>query len=226
MALMGLIIASRTIGFSWHSVQWLVAAMGVGLGFGLQEIFANFISGIIILLERPVRAGDIVTVNGTTGVVHKMQLRATTILDPDRRELIVPNKKFITDDVINWTLTDPVTRLVVRIGIAYGSDTRLAHDSLLRVARQHPGVLKDPPPTAIFLAFGASSLDFELRVFISNREKYPDMQHQLHMAIDEEFRRRKIEIAFPQQDVHLKGLEPLLALHDSRDSGVAGQRAA
>ncbi len=226
VAAIGIVIASRSIGFSWHSVQWLVAAMGVGLGFGLQEIFANFISGIIILLERPIRAGDLVTVNGTTGIVSKMQLRATTILDYDRRELIVPNKKFITDDVINWTLTDSITRMIVDVGIAYGSDTRLVHDSLMRVARQHPGVLKDPPPQVIFKAFGASSLDFELRVHIPNRDHYPEMQHQLHMAIDEEFRRRKIEIAFPQQDVHLKGLEHLVPSRVVEERDAPGQRAA
>ncbi len=219
----GLVIASRTIGFSWHSVQWLVAAMGVGLGFGLQEIFANFISGIIILLERPIRAGDMVTVNGVTGFVTKMQLRATTIMDFDRRELIVPNKKFITDDVINWTLTDSVTRMIIRVGIAYGSDTKLAQRSLLKVARQHPVVLKDPAPQVIFSSFGASSLDFELRVHIPDRARYPEMQHDLHMAIDEEFRRQKIEIAFPQQDVHVKGVEHLLgrSAADSDDKQAA-----
>lgn len=215
----GMVIAFRTIGFSWHSVQWLVAAMGVGLGFGLQEIFANFVSGIIILLERPVRVGDFITVNGTTGFVTRVQLRATTIIDYDRRELIVPNKKFITDDVINWTLTDPVTRIVIPVGIAYGSDTRQAQASLLKVARQHPEVLRDPPPQVIFTAFGGSSLDFELRVHIPNRERYPEMLHALHMAIDDEFRRQKIEIAFPQQDVHLKGLEPLWHQRPGDDSG-------
>ncbi len=203
----GIILATRSIGASWQGVQWLVAAMGVGLGFGLQEIFANFISGIIILFERPVRAGDLVTIAGTTGHVHRIQLRATTIMDFDRRELIVPNKKFITDEVINWTLSDPITRVVIPVGIAYGSDTRLAQRTLLRIARQNPRVLREPRPSVVFSAFAGSSLNFELKVFIASRETYSDTVHDLHMAIDDEFRRLKIEIAFPQQDVHLKGLE-------------------
>ena len=102
----GLLFAFQVVGFSWGSVQWLAAGLTVGLGFGLQEIFANLISGLIILIERPVRVGDIVTVNGTTGTVCSMQLRATTIRDRDECELIVPNKKFITEDVMNWTLSD------------------------------------------------------------------------------------------------------------------------
>ena len=212
----GLTLAFGTIGVSWHSIQWLVAAMGVGLGFGLQEIFANFVSGIIILIERPIRVGDVVTVNGVTGSVSKMQLRATTITDFDRRELIVPNKKFITDEVINWTLSDQVTRIVIPVGIAYGSDTRLAHRTLLRIARENRRILKDPEPSVVFKAFGASSLDFELRIHIPNRDHFPDAVHELHMAIDDEFRRQKIEIAFPQQDVRIKGMD---IMFDGGNSG-------
>ncbi len=210
VAAVGVMIACQSLGFSWSSVQWLVAAMGVGLGFGLQEVFANFVCGIIILLERPIRVGDLVTVNGTTGFVTRMQLRATMIMDYDRRELIVPNKKFITDDVINWTLTDSVTRIVVPVGIAYGSDTMLAQNSLLKVAREHPMVLSEPRPEVIFSKFGDSCLDFELRVHIPNRDHYPEIVHQLHMAIDREFRDQHIEIAFPQQDVHVRGIEPII----------------
>ncbi|MDG2014046.1 MAG: mechanosensitive ion channel, partial [Pirellulaceae bacterium] len=200
------------IGLTWGSVQWLVAAMSVGLGFGLQEIFANFIAGIIILLERPIRVGDFVTVNGTKGFVTKIQLRATMIIDYDRRELIVPNKKFITDDVINWTLSDSITRIVIPVGIAYGSDTRLAQEVLLRVAKANNEVLPDPQPEVIFMSFGGSSLDFELRVHIANRESYHAILHQLHMEIDHQFRENSIEIAFPQQDIHVRGPEPLLQL--------------
>ena len=210
LAAIGLAFASYTIGFTWSSVQWLVAAMGVGLGFGLQEIFANFVAGIIILFERPIRVGDFVTVNGVSGTVTRIQLRATTVEDFDRRELIVPNKKFITDDVINWTLTDTITRVVVPVGIAYGSDTRLAQSCLLRIARQNRLVLSKPAPDVIFGKFGDSCLDFELRVHIENRESFPEIVHQLHMAIDEEFRKQEIEIAFPQQDINVKGLQPLV----------------
>ncbi len=210
VAAIGLVVVFRTIGFTWGSVQWLLAAMSVGLGFGLQEIFANFVSGIIILLERPVRVGDLVTVNGTTGFVTKMQLRATTIMDYDRRELIVPNKKFITDDVINWTLTDSITRVVVPVGIAYGSDTQKAQKVLLQIAQRHPLVLDQPESSVVFASFGSSTLDFELRVHIPDRENYPEVVHQLHMAVDDEFRKAGIEIAFPQQDIHVRSIEPIV----------------
>jgi potassium efflux system protein len=204
VAIAGSVFAFRIIGFTWDSLQWLVAAMSVGLGFGLQEIFGNFVSGLIILFERPVRVGDLVTVNGTTGWVTRIQLRATTITDMERRELVVPNKKFITDDVINWTLTDPITRMSIPVGIAYGSDTKLAAQTLLRVAEEHRLVLRDPAPSAHFIAFGNSTLDFQLRVFIGNRDHYPVIAHELHMNIDQAFREAGIEIAFPQQDLHLR----------------------
>jgi potassium efflux system protein len=204
--------AFRLIGVGWSSVQWLVAAMTVGLGFGLQEIFANFVSGLIILFERPVRVGDIVTVGGGTGTVTQIRMRATTITDSDRKEFIVPNKKFITDEVVNWTLSDPITRVVIRVGIAYGSDTQLAQRLLLRAARKHPLVVDEPEPTALFAGFGPSTLDFELRVFIPNREVYAAVLHDLNTAIDRSFRDAKIEIAFPQQDLHIRSLPAGLAV--------------
>ncbi len=209
VGILGTLSAFQIVGFSWNSVQWLAAGLTVGLGFGLQEIFANLVSGIIILIERPVRVGDLVTVNGVTGTVTQMQLRATTIKDLDYRELIVPNKKFITEDVMNWTLTDRLSRLVFPVGIAYGSDTQLAEDTLIEVARKHPLVMHDPKPTVLFKSFGDSTLNFELRVVIPTREKFADVQHELNMAIDRAFREKNIEIAFPQQDIHVKGIEPI-----------------
>lgn len=207
VGIIGTLSAFQLIGFSWASVQYLAAGLTLGLGFGLQEIFANLVSGIIILIERPVRVGDMVTVNGTTGTVTRMQLRATTIKDLDFRELIVPNKKFITEDVMNWTLTDRLSRLVFPVGIAYGSDTELAEKTLLKVARQHPMVLNDPEPTVLFKTFGDSTLNFELRVIIPTREHFAKVQHELNMAIDNAFREQDIEIAFPQQDVNVKAVE-------------------
>ena len=208
----GIFFACQLVGFSWNRVQWLAAGLTVGLGFGLQEIFANLVSGIIILIERPIRVGDVVTVSGTTGTVTKMALRATTILDHDYRELIVPNKKFITEDVMNWTLSDHKSRLVVKVGVAYGSDTTLVQKTLMKVASRHPLVVRDPEPRAAFCGFGNSTLDFELRVVIPTREMFFKVTHELHMAIDEAFRQKKIEIAFPQQDLHIKNLKDLADL--------------
>ncbi len=205
----GIILAFNTIGFRWSSVQWLIAALGVGLGFGLQEIVANFICGLIVLFERPFRVGDTVTIGETDGTVARIRIRATTIVDWDRKELIVPNKEFITGRLINWSLSDPVTRFKIYVGIAYGSDTELAEKLLLKVLHENPMVLNDPKPSAYFLGFGDNSLNFELRLFINNIDYRLPVQHELHKAIDREFRKAGIVIAFPQRDVHFDADQPL-----------------
>ena len=209
VGIVGIMAACQIIGFSWAKVQFLAAALTVGLGFGLQEIFANVVSGIIILIERPIRVGDVVTVNNTTGTVTRMQLRATTVMDRDFRELIVPNKKFITEDVMNWTLSELMSRVTFKVGVAYGSNTQLVHDTLMKVARRHPLVNEMPAPDVVFVSFGDSTLDFELRVFIPNREVYPKVLHELNMAIDKAFAEKEISIAFPQQDIFIKNLSEL-----------------
>lgn len=216
--LTGLLVACHIIHISWSSVQWLAAAMTVGLGFGLQEIFANLVSGLIILFERPIRAGDLVTVGNVTGTVTRMQMRATTITDFDRRELIVPNKTFITDNVINWTLSDPISRVVLPVGVAYGTDVQKTQAILLRIARRSAFVLNEPGPSTLFKGFGDSTLNLELRVFIPKRDLYLDVVNELNNAIVREFARYKINIAFPQRDLHIRSVEslrPLLAsLHE------------
>ena len=201
----GVVIAFNVLGVGWSHVQWLVAALGVGLGFGLQEIFANFVSGLIILLERPIRVGDTVTVGDVSGTVSRIQIRATTITDWDRKELIVPNKSFITDRLVNWTLSDPITRLIIKVGVAYGSDTDLAQRLMYEAARKTPSVLEEPEPAVLFLGFGESSLDYEVRIFVAeltNRGR-SKILHNLHMRIDKTFREHGVVIAFPQRDVHM-----------------------
>lgn len=199
----GILIGFNALGFSWSKVQWLVAAMSVGLGFGLQEFFANFVSGAIILFERPVRVGDIVTVGDISGRVTRINLRATTILDWDRKELIVPNKEFITGRVVNWTLTDQTARIVLPIGVAYGSNIARALELLLQCARSHPLVLQDPEPSAFFVEFGSSSLNLKLFCFLPNRDNYMKVVTELHLAIEKAFQEAGIAISYPQLDVHL-----------------------
>ena len=206
LTLAGFVFAFRMIGITWASVQWLAAAMTVGLGFGLQEIFANFVSGLILLFERPIRIGDLVTVAGTTGSVTKMKIRATTITDFDRRELIVPNKTFITSDFVNWTLSDPVTRIVLPVGVAYGTDTQKVHDLLLKVAVGHELVMTDPSPSVLFKNFGDSNLNFDLRVFIPMRDHYVAVVNGINRQIAIEFEAAGIEIAYPQRDIHIRTL--------------------
>ncbi len=205
----GIVLAFGAIGVTWSSVQWLVAAMTVGLGFGLQEIFANFVSGLIILFERPIRIGDTVTIGEITGSVSRIRIRATTITDWDRKELVVPNKEFVTGRLVNWSLSDKVLRVIVPVGVAYGSDTALAEKLLYEVADEAPAVLDDPKPLVLFSGFGDNALHFELRVYIEGIEHWLKVKHALHMAIDRAFRKAKITIAFPQRDTHLDTLRPL-----------------
>ena len=211
IALAGIVIGFGIVGIHWKQVQWLATALTFGLAFGLQEMFANFVAGIIILFERPIRVGDIVTVDEVTGTVSKVRMRATTITNFDRKDYIVPNKDFITGRVLNWTLSDLVNRIVIKVGVAYGSDTQLALDTLMKVADDHPKIMDLPEPQATFEEFADSSLSFVLRVFIA-MELMPhrlEIIHDLHMSIDQAFRQHNIEIAFPQRDIHIRSaVEP------------------
>ncbi|WP_210395246.1 mechanosensitive ion channel domain-containing protein [Motiliproteus sediminis] len=200
----GTLFSFDLLGFEWSKLQWLVAALGVGLGFGLQEIFANFVSGLILLFEKPIRIGDTVTINELSGTVTKIKIRATTIVDWDRKEIIVPNKAFITEQLVNWSLSDAITRQIISVGVAYGSDNKLVTRLLLEAAETVPQVLSSPKPEAYFVAFGASSLDFELRVFVNDLSYRFPVRHALNERINSLFREHQIEIAFPQLDVHLK----------------------
>ena len=201
---LGGMLVFRSLGVGWASVQWLAAALTFGLAFGLQEIFANFISGLILLVERPIRIGDTVTIGNLTGTVARIRTRATTILDYDNRERLIPNKELIIGEVINWTLSDPVTRLVATVGVAYGTNTKLVFETLLEAARQSPLALDEPKPSVLFKAFGESTLDFDLRVYIPNRDVWADALNDLHVRIDSLFKERGLEIAFPQRDLHLR----------------------
>ena len=175
---------------------------------GLQEIFANFVSGLIILFERPVRIGDVVTIDGVSGSVSRIQIRATTITDWDRKEYIVPNREFVTGRLLNWTLSDRTNRIVINVGVAYGSDTLLARSLLLQVARKHPAILDDPAPIATFEGFGDSTLDLILRCYLPSLDDRLRTVTELHEAIDREFKAAGIEIAFPQRDLHVRALPP------------------
>jgi potassium efflux system protein len=217
--IIGMVVAFQQIGVSWSSVQWLAAAVTVGLGFGLQEIFANFVSGLILLFEQPVRVGDVVTVGGVEGTVSRIQMRATTITDWNRKELIVPNKEFVTGQIINWTLTDQILRIVIPVGVAYGSDTVLVRKTLLDVASRNPRVLTDPPYSAWFLGFGDSALQFELRAFVRDLENFLAARHELNEGIDQAFRKAGVEIAFPQQDLHIRSITGPLPV----EREIAGQ---
>jgi potassium efflux system protein len=200
----GTIWVLNVIGWNWSQIQWLVAALSVGLGFGLQEIVANFVSGLVILFERPVRVGDTVTVGQLTGTVSQVRIRATTITDWDRKEIIVPNKSFITEQVINWTLTDPITRIVINVGISYGSDVELAHKVMAETLSSLPTVLEDPAPKVYFTEFGDSSLDFTLHAYLRQLSDRLPTIDEIHRTIFDALRKNGIEIPFPQRDLHIR----------------------
>jgi potassium efflux system protein len=198
----GFLMVTGMLGMSWSQFQWLAAALGVGIGFGLQEIVANFISGLIILFERPIRVGDRVTVGDVDGIVTRIQIRATTILTWDRQELLVPNKEFITGRLLNWSLSDQVSRLVIAVGVAYGSDVNRAMRLMEQAARSHKKILEDPPPFVTFDTFGDSSLKLILRCFLDDMGARLTTASELHQAINTSFKAAGIEIAFPQRDIN------------------------
>jgi len=200
--MVGLFAGLNALGIGWKQFQWLVAAMTVGLSFGLKDIFANFVSGIIILFERPIRLGDTVTVAGSTGNVSRIRIRSTTITDWDRRELIVPNQAFLSEKITNWSLSDRVTRVVINVGIGYGSDAKKAEALLLKIANQCEVVKKNPAPSVFFTGFGADSLDFDLRVYVSLSDRIK-AQNLIRHQINEIFQEEGIEIPFAQRDNHL-----------------------
>lgn len=198
-----MILAVGRLGLQWSQAQWLVAALGVGLGFGLQEVFANFVSGLIILFERPVRVGDLVTVGEFSGIVTRIRIRATTILNFERRELIIPNKEFITGKVINWTLSDRTNRVEVAVGVAYGTDPDKVISLMLEVAKSNPYVLSDPAPVVLFEGFGESALNFRLYAYLPSYDNRLAAINSLHAEVYRRLQAEGINIPFPQRDVHI-----------------------
>jgi potassium efflux system protein len=199
----GVIIGFDKLGLQWSQLRWIVTGLSVGIGFGLQKIIANFVSGLIILFERPVRIGDYVTIGEQSGIVSKIQIRATTLADLDNREILIPNEALISERVTNWTLSNSVTRLTVPVGIAYGSDTDNARELMLESLKANPKILDNPPPQVLFLGFGDSSLDFELRVFLRNFDDRITVRHMVHSEIYKVLAKAGISIPFPQRDLNI-----------------------
>ena len=190
----GTLVGLGLLGMRWSQLQWMAAALSVGLGFGLQEIFANFVSGIILLFERPFRVGDVITVGGFSGRVTKIRTRATTVLDFDNKEIVIPNKTFITGQLTNWTLTDTITRIVIRVGVAYGTDIDAVRALLLQIAKKDQRVLTEPEPSCWFVAFGKESQELELRVYVSAVGERMEVQNALNTQITRIFAEHGIEM--------------------------------
>jgi len=206
---LGLLIGIETMGINLSSLAVLAGALGVGIGFGLQNIVSNFVSGLIILAERPIQIDDRVDLgNNTIGKVVRIGARATQVLTNDNIMIIVPNSEFVSNRVVNWTHIDQRVRLRLSVGAGYDSDPHVVEKLLVEVANENPNVLKSPAPTVAFKEFGESSLNFELRVWAEDMAHRPgNLESQLNFAIWDKFKEHGIEIPFPQRDLHLK--EPI-----------------
>ena len=203
--LVGLYVALTVVGINLSSLAVIAGAVGIGIGFGLQNIVHNFVSGIIILAERPIALGDRIEVAGVAGNVTKIRLRSTEIVTNDNISIIVPNSDFITHPVTNWSHGDPRVQIRIPVGVAYGTDVEKLRTVLLEVAAGHSKVLKTPEPTVYFDAFGDSAMQFELGVWTSEMAHSPRrFRSELNFAIERKLRENAIQIPFPQRDLHLK----------------------
>ena len=206
--LIGLMVIIQSVGINLSALTILAGALGVGIGFGLQNVTNNFISGIIILFERPIKVGDRIEVGGISGDVVNISMRATTVVTNDNISVIVPNSEFISLQVINWSHNDRNVRFNIKVGVSYKEDPEKVKDILLSVAIDNLSVLENPAPDVIFDEFGDSSLNFILRVWTTKLIQKPDtLKSQLYFEIFKRFRDKGIEIPFPQVDLHLKNPE-------------------
>ncbi|MCI0659731.1 MAG: mechanosensitive ion channel [Acidobacteria bacterium] len=201
----GLLIILQTVGINLTTLNVIAGAVGIGVGFGLQSIVSNFISGLIILFERPIKVGDRIGGGDVEGDVFEIGARSTTVLTNNRIAIIVPNSMLISEPVINWKYTDPYVRFEIPVGVAYGSDARLVERLLLEVAKENVDVLRDPPPDVCFREFGDSRLNFILRVWNQNHvHRKLVLFSALNFAIYNKFKEHGIEIPFPQRDLHIR----------------------
>jgi small-conductance mechanosensitive channel len=217
VVLLGFLVALAVAGFEVGQFAIVFGALGVGIGFGLQNVVNNFVSGLILMFERPIQPGDVVEVTGTSGRVREIGMRATTLTTFEGADVVVPNGSLLSDKLINWTLSDMNRRLDVNVGVAYGTDPKRVIDLLLDVARSTQGVATDPEPIAIFAGFGASSLDFTLRAWTNNFAEWVRIRSNLTVGVHDAIVGAGIEIPFPQQDLHLRSVSP------KARAGLAGE---
>ena len=206
--ILGLIIVVQTVGINLSTITILAGALGIGIGFGLQNVTNNLVSGIIILFERPIKVGDRIQVGDVFGDVMRISMRSTTIVTNDNISVIVPNSEFISSTVINWSHNDRNVRFSIPVGVAYKGDPENVKQILLDVADKENGVLKNPEPVVLFKEFGNSSLNFNLLIWTSRYITTPGfLKSKLYFEIFKKFRENNVEIPFPQRDLHVKNTE-------------------
>ena len=220
----GFVLAIAALGFDLTKFTILAGALGVGLGFGLQTIVNNFVSGLILLFERPVKVGDTVQIGEHQGDLNRIGLRASVVRKVDGSEVIMPNSKLISEEVINWTLSDQQRRIEINIGVAYGSDPENIIELLTKVALAHENILKSPPPRTLFVGFGDNSLDFQLRAWTDHTDQWVVIKSELAVGVNKVLRDENIEIPFPQRDLNLKIISPEAA--EIIKNNLAGQKSS
>lgn len=219
----GLVVGLQSLGLDLSSLVVLGGALGVGAGFGLQPIVSNFVSGLVLLVERPVRLGDRVEVSNTYGDVMRIGGRSTWIRTNDNEIIIIPNSEFVTERVTNWTANDRSVRFSVPVGVSYGSDPEEVRKLLLGIAEKHPDVLAEPAPEVVFDELGDSSLNFLLRVFTVNQVQTPSrLKSDLYFSIFKTFGEHGVEIPFPQRDLHLKSVEAAIPVTGGNGQPTTG----
>lgn len=209
LVVIGSIVAFQFIGIDLSGLAVILGFLSVGIGFGLQNVTSNFVAGLILLFERPIKIGDRVTVGDTLGDVTAINMRSTTIRSINNISIIVPNSEFVSDRVINWSYGDRKVRLDVDVGVSYNSDLETVLTCLDKVASENGDVLKNPEPVVQFLGFGDSSWNMQLRCWIPNPKIQPKVLHQLNCAIVQKFRENNIEIPYPQRDLHVRSPIPV-----------------
>ena len=207
-AITAIAAALTGLGFDLQKIALIAGALSVGIGFGLQSVVSNFVSGLILLTERPIRVGDSIVVKGEEGWVRRVRVRATEIETFDRASVIIPNSEFITGVVKNWTRTNSLGRIIIKVGVAYDSDPVQVRDILLDIAGTHPQIVQSPPPGAFLLGFGDSALEFELGCVVADVEKGLAVRSDLNYAIIKRFREAGIEIPYPQRELRWRQEQP------------------
>jgi len=206
--LIGAIIAFQSIGINLSGLAVIFGLLSVGIGFGLQNITSNFVAGLILLFERPIKVGDRVTVGGIEGDVIEINIRSTTIRSLNNIDIIVPNSEFVSAQVVNWSHGDRKIRLDIEVGVSYNSDLETVLRSLKEVASENQEILRNPPPDVHLREFGDSSWNMKLRIWIDNPKRHPVVRSDINCAIVRKFRENGVEIPFPQRDFHLRSPLP------------------
>jgi len=204
--LLGLGIALSAAGFQTSQLTIVFGALGVGIGFGLQNVVNNFVSGLILMFERPIQPGDVVDISGTSGQVREIGMRATRIKTFEGADVIVPNGTLLSEKLTNWTMLDRSRRIEISVGLAYGTDPAQVIALLDGVARQTPGIVADPAPVVLFMGFGASTLDFSLRAWTTDFDRWIDIRSDMLTGMYAALKQAGIEIPFPQRDLHLRSI--------------------